>query len=185
MRRLASAAKSGDPPDDTRPEAIVVADGDMEVSRIRSHRRGHLVSIKMLRKRDTLVELDATVGTQGTACRTPASNGTGGGWPATRSTGSSSNGKRPATRISIRRSACTARRRSATTSCAAGWRASRETAWSRSGAGAPRAILVAHPSSAAGAPAIFAGQIDGEAPVDSIVAILDTLADLVEASIRS
>jgi hypothetical protein len=182
VRRLAGAARSGDPPDDTRPEAIVVADGDMEVSRIRSHRRGHLVSIKLLRKRDTLVELDATVGTPGHGLP-DASIERHRRWLARspehrlklerQKTGDadfdqtfSVHGDAPLHGDELRRRLAGQQGDAVVTI----WRG-----------GAAR-FLVAQPSSSAGAPAIFAGQIDGEAPVDSIVAILDTLADLVEAS---
>ena len=39
--RLAGAAGDGTEPDDTPPEAIVVEEEELEVSRIRTHRRGH------------------------------------------------------------------------------------------------------------------------------------------------
>jgi hypothetical protein len=52
------------------------------------------------------------------------------------------------------------------------------TLWSGSAA----RYLLSNPSSIAEAPPAFAGTVDGAAPVDGIVAIVDTLADLVEAS---
>ena len=50
-----------------RPEAIVVAEGELEVSRIQTHRRGQPVTIKLMRKRGTPVELEASFGNAGHA----------------------------------------------------------------------------------------------------------------------
>jgi hypothetical protein len=182
VRRLATAAQSGEPPDDTRPEAIVVADGEMEVSRIRSHRRGHLVSIKLLRKRGTLVELDATVGTQGHGLP-DASIERHRRWLARspelrlklerQKTGDadfdqtfSVHGEAPLRDDELRHRLAGQQGDGVVTI----WRG-----------GAAR-YVVAQPSSAAGAPVVFSGETEGDRPVGSIVAILDTLADLVEAS---
>ena len=63
--RLARAAGDGTEPDDTPPEAVVVEEEELEVSRITTHRRGHPIAIKLLRRRGTLVELDTTVGRAG------------------------------------------------------------------------------------------------------------------------
>src|SRR5262249_12256538 len=41
---------------------VVVEEGEMEVSRIRVHRQGQPVAIRLLRRRAALVEIDATVG---------------------------------------------------------------------------------------------------------------------------
>ena len=48
--------------------------------------------------------------------------------------------------------------------------------------GSAARYLLAHPSSISEAPPPFAGTVSGAAPVDSLVAILDTMADLIEAS---
>ena len=65
--RLAAGVGDGTGPDEVRPEAVVVAEGELEVSRIRTHRRGQPVTIKLLRKRGTPVELDASFGSAGHA----------------------------------------------------------------------------------------------------------------------
>jgi hypothetical protein len=65
--RLATAAGDGTGPDDLPPEAVVVEEGELEVSRIRAHRRGLPVAMRLLRRRGALVELEATVGDVGHA----------------------------------------------------------------------------------------------------------------------
>jgi hypothetical protein len=63
--RLATATADGTGPEDTPPEAVVVEDGEAEVSRIRAHRRGRPVLMRLRRRRGTLVELEAIVGQPG------------------------------------------------------------------------------------------------------------------------
>ena len=53
------------------------------------------------------------------------------------------------------------------------------TLWSGSAA----RYLLTHPSSAAEAPPAFAGEVGGTAPVEGVVSIVDTMADLLEASL--
>jgi hypothetical protein len=63
--RLATAAGDGTGPDDLPPEAVVVEEGELEVSRIRAHRRGMPVAMRLLRRRGVLSELEVTVGEAG------------------------------------------------------------------------------------------------------------------------
>ncbi len=65
--RLAAGVGDGTGPDGTRPDAVIVAEGELEVSRIQTHRRGQPVTIKLKRKRGTPVELDASYGDAGRA----------------------------------------------------------------------------------------------------------------------
>jgi hypothetical protein len=180
--RLAGAAGDGTEPDDTPPEAIVVEEEELEVSRIRTHRRGHPIAIKLLRRRGTLVELDTTVGLSGHdlpsasierhrrwLARSPENR-----LKLTRvKTGDpafdqkfSVHGDAPLGDVDLRH------------------RIARQqgdgvlTLWHGSAA----RYLLAHPSSISEAPPPFAGTVSGTAPVDSLVAILDTMADLIEAS---
>ena len=48
--------------------------------------------------------------------------------------------------------------------------------------GSAARYLLVHPSTIAEAPPAFAGEVAGATPVDSLVAIIDTMADLIEAS---
>jgi hypothetical protein len=48
--------------------------------------------------------------------------------------------------------------------------------------GSAARYLLTHPASIADAPLAFAGQVDGSAPIEGLVSIVDTLADLIEAS---
>ena len=63
--RLATALGDGTEPDGTPPQAVIAEEEELEVSRIQTHRRGYPVVVKLLRRRGTLVELDATVGPVG------------------------------------------------------------------------------------------------------------------------
>jgi hypothetical protein len=180
--RLAGAAGDGTDPDDTPPEAVVVEEEELEVSRIHTHRRGHPIAIKLLRRRGTLVELDTTVGDTG---HTPpsASIERHRRWLArspehrlklTRvKTGDAAfdlkfsvHGDAPLQDVALRQ------------------RVARQqgdgvlTLWPGSAA----RYLLTHPSSITEAPPAFAGTVTGAAPVDSLVAIIDTMADLIEAS---
>ena len=180
--RLAGAAGDGSEPDDMPPEAVVVAEEELEVSRIHTHRRGHPIAIKLLRRRGTLVELDTTVGRAGYdppsasierhrrwLARSPEHR-----LKLTRvKTGDAAfdqrfsvHGDAPLSDVDLRH------------------RVARQqgdgvlTLWHGSAA----RYLLAHPSSIADAPPAFAGTVAGRAPVDSLVAIIDTMADLIEAS---
>jgi hypothetical protein len=62
LGRLATAAGDGTDPEGTPPEAVVVEEGEMEVSRIRTYRRGLPVVMRLLRRRGTLAQLEVTFG---------------------------------------------------------------------------------------------------------------------------
>jgi hypothetical protein len=181
--RLAGATGDGTEPDDTPPEAVVVEEEELEVSRIHTHRRGHPIAIRLLRRRGTLVELDTTVGRASQELPS-ASIERHRRWLArspehrlklTRvKTGDpafdqkfSVHGDAPLGDIDLRH------------------RVARQqgdgvlTLWNGSAA----RYLLAHPSAIAEAPPAFAGTVSGPAPVDSLVAIIDTMADLIEASL--
>jgi hypothetical protein len=181
--RLSTAASDATGPDDTRPEAVVVSDGDIEMSRIHTFRRGYPVSIKLRRRRGRLVEMDATLGTAGHdlpdasierhrrwLARSPeqrlklARLKTG---DPTFDQKFSVHGEAPLADEELRRRVARQQGDGVLTI----WRG-----------GAARYQL-SHPSSDAEAPAVFAGTVEGSAPVASIVELLDTLADLVEASL--
>src|SRR4029078_13520668 len=67
VKRLATDVGDGTGPGGTRAEAVVVAEGELELTRIVTHRRGQPVTIKLTRKRGTPVELDASYGSAGHA----------------------------------------------------------------------------------------------------------------------
>lgn len=180
--RLAGAAGDGTEPDDTPPEAIVVEEEEIEVSRIRTHRRGHPIAIKLLRRRGTLVELDTTVGRAGHDLPS-ASIERHRRWLARSpehrlklsrvKTGDptfdqkfSVHGDAPLGDLELRHRVAQQQGDGVLT------------LWNGSAA----RYLLAHPTSIAEAPPAFAGAVAGAAPVDSLVAILDTMADLIEAS---
>jgi hypothetical protein len=178
--RLAAGVGDGTGPDETRPEAVVVAEGELEVSRIQTHRRGQPVTIKLMRKRGTPVELDASYGSAGHAAA-DASIERHRRWlarspeqklklPRTK-TGDPSfdqkfsvHGTAPLEDADLRRRV----ERQQGDGVLTIWR------------GSAARYQLAHPSS--DAPAAFAGQVDGAAPVQSIVDLVDMLADLVDAS---
>ncbi|HLK92557.1 MAG TPA: hypothetical protein VKZ18_21865 [Polyangia bacterium] len=180
--RLATALGDGTEPDGTPPQAVIAEEEELEVSRIQTHRRGYPVAMKLLRRRGTLIELDATAGRVG---REPpdASIERHRRWLARSpdhrlklgrvKTGDvafdqkfSVHGAAPLTDAELRR------------------RIARQqgdgvlTVWNGSAA----RYLLANPSSTAEAPPAFAGEVDGAASVDGLVSIVDTLADLIEAS---
>jgi hypothetical protein len=180
--RLATALGDGTEPDGTPPQAVIAEEEEVEVSRIQTHRRGTPILIKLLRRRGTLVEIDAVFGQAGREAPN-ASVERHRRWLARSpehrlklhrvKTGDlafdqkfSVHGAAPLADAELRR------------------RIARQqgdgvlTFWS---GGAAR-YLLSNPSSVAEAPPAFAGQVGGAAPVDEIVAIVDTLADLVEAS---
>jgi hypothetical protein len=63
--RVAAAATDGSGPAGAPPEAVVVDDDDLEVSRVRGHRRGRPVSLRFLRRRGQVVEFEVSVGEPG------------------------------------------------------------------------------------------------------------------------
>ena len=178
--RLAAGVGDGTGPDGTRPEAVVVAEGELEVSRIQTHRRGQPVTIKLKRKRGTPVELDASYGNAGHAAA-DASIERHRRWlernpeqklrlPRTK-TGDASfdqkfsvHGTAPLADTEMRRRL----ERQQGDGVLTIWR------------GSAARYQLSHPSS--DVPAAFIGQVDGAAPVQSIVDIVDMLADLVDAS---
>ena len=178
--RLAAGVGDGTGPDGTRPEAVVVAEGELEVSRIQTHRRGQPVTIKLMRKRARPSSSMRAIGNAGHAAADASIERHRRWLERSPEHSCGCRARRQATRRSIRSSACTARRRSRTSRCAAGWNASRATACSRSGAAARRATS-SH-TRAATCPQRSSGQVDGAAPVQSIVDIVEMLADLVDAS---
>jgi hypothetical protein len=65
--RVAGAASDRAGPDGAPPEAVVVEEDDLEVSRIRGYRRGRPMWVRFLRKRGRVVEYEAVVGEPGRA----------------------------------------------------------------------------------------------------------------------
>jgi hypothetical protein len=180
--RLATALGDRTSPDDAPPEAIWVEDGELEANRIRTHRRAHLVSIRLLRKRGTPVELEARVGLTPAHAPAVGSVERHRRWlarspehrlkSARRKTGDpafdqkfSVHGEVPLGDIDLR------------------VRLARHlgdgvvTLWT----GAAR-YLVVNPSTSDDAPPVFAGQVEGTAPITSLVDLVDTLIDCVEGS---
>jgi hypothetical protein len=179
--RLATGAGDGTSPDDARSDAVVVEEGELEVSRIRAHRRGLPVAMRLLRRRGALVELEATVG-EAPQSGPDASIERHRSWlsrgPEQRvrlpraKTGDESfdgklsvHGRAPLDDARLRGRLL----RDATAGVVSLWR------------GAAARYHVAGTSRLDGPPP-FRGEIDGDAPVGTIIAVLDTLADLVEAS---
>jgi hypothetical protein len=179
--RLATAAGDGSSPDDSRSEGVVVEEGELEVSRIRAHRRGLLVAMRLLRRRGALVELEATVGE-------PARGGPDASIERHRSwlargpeqrvrlprarTGDpdfdrrfSVHGDAPLADAGLRGRLA----RHLGDGVVSLWR------------GAAARYQVRGGASAEDAPP-FSGDLAGEAPVGNVVAVLDTLGDLVEGS---
>jgi hypothetical protein len=183
--RLATALGDGTEPDGTPPQAVIAEEEELEVSRIQTHRRGYPVAMKLLRRRGTLIELEATAGPLGRElpqasierhrrwlARSPdhrlklARMKTG---DALFDQKFSVHGAAPLADTELRN------------------RVARQqgdgvlTLWTGSAA----RYLLAHPSSIAEAPPAFSGQVAGAEPVDGLVSIVDTLADLIEASTPS
>jgi len=183
--RLATGVGDGTDPHDKRPEAVIVPEGELEISRIQTHRRGQPVLIKLLRKRGTPVELDASYGNAGHAAA-DASIERHRRWLARSpehklklprvKTGDPSfdqkfsvHGAAPLADAELRR------------------RLERQqgdgvlTIWK--GSAARYRYQLSHPGNGGEpVPAAFAGQVEGAAPVQSIVDIVDMLADIVDAS---
>jgi hypothetical protein len=180
--RLATAVGDGSAPEETRPDAVVVEDGELEVSRIRTHRRGRPVAIRLLRRRGALVELDTTLGEPGHVgpdasverhrrwlARSPADRvalprtKTG---DATFDQKFSVHGQAPLTDAELRRRLS----RQQGDGVVSLWR------------GTAARYLLASPAATAEAPPPFAGQVDGDSSVTTVIEIVDTLADLIDAS---
>jgi hypothetical protein len=181
--RLATALGDGTEPDGTPPQAVIAEEEELEVSRIQTHRRGYPIAVKLLRRRSALVELDASVGQVGRElpdasierhrrwlARSPEHRlkltrmKTG---DATFDQKFSVHGAVPLGDLELRH------------------RIARQqgdgvlTLWTGNAA----RYLLTYPSSIAEAPPAFAGEVTGAAPVDGLVSIVDTLADLIEASL--
>jgi hypothetical protein len=180
VKRLAEGVGDGSSPDGARPDAVLVPDGELEMTRIQTHRRGQPVTIKLMRKRGTPVELDASFGDAGHAAA-DASIERHRRWlerspehklklPRMK-TGDASfdqkfsvHGTAPLADAELRRRL----ERQQGDGVLTIWR------------GSAARYQLSHPGS--DAPAAFAGQVEGAAPVQSIVEIVDMLADLVDAS---
>jgi hypothetical protein len=179
--RLATAAGDGTSPDDSRSDAVVVEEGELEVSRIRAYRRGLPVVMRLVRRRGALVELEAIVGEA--AHGGPDANiERPRGWLARSvehrphlprvKTGDATfdqqlavHGHAPLGDAELRRRLA----RDAHAGAVSLWR----------GAGA-RYHAVSAASEVPAPP--FTGTVEGDAPVANVLAVLDTLADLIEAS---
>jgi len=180
VKRLAEGVGDGTGPDGSRPDASFVPEGELDLSRIQTHRRGQPVLIKLMRKRGTLVDLEASYGTAGHAAA-DASIERHRRWlerspehkvrlPRAK-TGDPSfdqkfsvHGDAPLADAELRR------------------RLERQqgdgvlTIWKGSAARYQLSEPVGD------APEAFRGQVDGTAPIQSIVDIVDILADIVDAS---
>jgi len=180
--RLATAVGDGTGPEDARPDAIVVEDGDLEISRIRAHRRGRPVMIRLLRRRGALVELDTTLGE-------PSNSGPDASVERHRSWLA----RIPTDRVSLPRvktgDAAFDQKFSVHGRAPLGDPDLRQRLARQQGdgivslwRGMAARYLLASPASPGEALAAFAGAVDGDAPVSTVVGIVDTLADLIEAS---
>jgi hypothetical protein len=181
VKRLAEGVGDGTGPEGARPEAVLVPDGELELTRIETFRRGQPVMIKLMRKRGTPVELDASYGSAGHAAA-DASIERHKHWLARSpehrlklprvKTGDpvfdqkfSVHGEAPLADADLRRRLEKQQGDGVLTI----WR------------GSAARYQLSHPS--ADAPAAFAGQVEGPASVQSIVEIVDMLADIVDASV--
>jgi hypothetical protein len=178
--RLAAGVGDGTGPEASRPEAVVVAEGELEVSRIQTHRRGRPITIKLMRKRGTPIELEASFGDAGHAAA-DASIERHRHWlarspeqklklPRTK-TGDPSfdqkfsvHGEAPLADAELRRRLELRQGDGVLTI----WR------------GTAARYQLSHPGT--DAPVAFTGEVEGVAPVQSIVDIVDMLADVVDAS---
>lgn len=183
VKRLAEGVGDGTGPEGSRPDAVVVPEGELEITRIQTHRRNQPVTIKLMRKRGTPVELEASYGNAGHAAA-DASIERHRRWlarspehklklPRTK-TGDVSfdqkfsvHGDAPLADADMRRRL----ERQQGDGVLTIWR------------GIAARYQLDHPIHAGSdAPLAFKGRVDGAEPVQSIVAIVDTLADLVDAS---
>jgi hypothetical protein len=180
--RLATAAGDGTSPDDSRSDAIVVEEGELEISRIRAHRRGLPVAMRLLRRRGALVEIEATIG-ETTQAGPDASIERHRSWLA----------RSPTERLRLPRikTGDTAfdQRLSVHGQAPLGDPELRQKLllatsdgvvflWK----GTAARYHVRGDAAVEDRPAPFSGEVDGEAPVHNVLSALDTLADLVEAS---
>jgi hypothetical protein len=181
--RLATAAGDGTQPDESRPQAVIAEEGELEVTRIQTYRRGYPVLLKLMRRRSALVDMDATVGGVGRELpdgsierhrrwleRNPehrlklprAKTGD----PAFDQK-FSVHGQVPLQEGELRH------------------RIARQqgdgvlTVWN----GRAARYALGNPAVLSEAPEMFAGKLEGEAPVSSVVSLLDLLADVIEASL--
>ncbi len=178
--RLATGVGDGTGPEGMRPDAVVVPEGEMEFTRIDTHRRGQPVTIKLMRKRGTPTELEASYGNAGHAAA-DASIERHKHWLARSpehklklprvKTGDPSfdqkfsvHGTAPLADAEMRRRL----ERQQGDGVLTIWR------------GSAARYQLSHPGS--DAPAALKGEIEGTVPVQSIVEIVDMLADLVDAS---
>ena len=65
--RVASASSDAPLPDGSPPEAVVVEEDEMEMTRIRAHRRERPVGVRFLRRRGVVVEYEVVAGEPGRA----------------------------------------------------------------------------------------------------------------------
>jgi hypothetical protein len=182
--RLATATGDGTGPEDARPDAVVVEDGEREISRIRAYRRGRPVTIRLLRRRGALVELEMTLGPQQHG--DPDANiERHRSWLA----------RPPGDRVALPRmkTGDTAfdQKFSVHGRAPLGDAQLRHRLLRQQGDGivslwkgtAARYLLAARGSHDDEAPPPFRGVVDGDAPVATVIALLDTLADVIEASL--
>jgi len=180
--RLLTGATDNTAPDDSRPEAVWVEDGDVEIDRIRTFRRGYPVLIKLRRRRNALIELDATMGTP-RHDQPDASIERHRRWLA----------RSPEHRLKLARAKTgdgafdrtfSVHGRAPLADQALRHRVAHQqgdgvvTIWS--GAAARYHVLL--PGSDVESLPVFAGSVEGPAAVASVVDVLDTLGDLIEAS---
>ncbi len=181
--RLATAAGDGTQPDESRPQAVLAEEGELEVTRIQTYRRGYPILVKLMRRRSALVELDATVGSVGRELP-DGSVERHRRWlernPEHRlklprlKTGDvnfdqkfSVHGQAPLQDGELRH------------------RIARQlgdgvlTVWN----GHAARYALANPTTLAESPEMFAGKLEGDAAVTSVVSLLDMLADVIEASL--
>ncbi len=182
VARLATAAGDGTAPDDARSEAVIVEEGELEVTRISAHRRQLPVSMRLLRRRGVLVELEAVVGATphggpDASVERPHSWLARGADQRARlprvKTGDAAfdlrltvHGHAPLANAELRRRLM----REAADGIVSLWRgtAARYAAAARSLDGVT--------------PSPFDGKLEGDAPVSAVVAVLDLLVDLIDAS---
>jgi hypothetical protein len=179
--RLATATADGSAPEDTPPEAVVVEDGEAEVSRIRAHRRGRPVLMRLRRRRGVLVELEAIVGQPGHGAPDASIE------RHRRWLGRSLSERIPHARIRTGDPAFdqrfTVSGQAPLADAALRQRLARQqgdgtvSLWRGAGA----RYLIADPSPSE-APPPFAAGVQGDGPVAAVVAMLDTLVELIESS---
>jgi hypothetical protein len=180
--RLATAAGDGTQPDESRPQAVIAEESEMEVTRIQTYRRAHPLMIKVMRQRGAVIELDATLGTVGRELP-DASIERHRRWLA----------RSPEHRLKLPRvktgdpgfdQKFSVHGTAPIDDSELRHRIARQqgdgvlTIWN----GRAARYLLTNPSSLSEAPPMFGGAIEGEGPVAGVLAILDTLAELIETS---